>query len=240
MMFLGGGGAITTTVAEYYSDVFSHVVYNELNPAVYSLFSLLINGSKKEKATFFKKAQKWVSREDFNQHKGGEDVYAGYIQTCWSFGNNLDGYLYGRSIEAAKELAHAVIYGELERAKELPFKLESNFINLPIQERRLSFNRVAKKLRKDQAAIFSRVQHIERMDHLRALETLGDSIPSGRIRTSNRSYEEVQLTPASVVYIDPPYFATASYVGKSFDYTAFKEWVCLFSRSGRYGRVEFA
>ncbi len=49
----------------------------------------------------------------------------------------------------------------------------------------------------------------------------------------NRSYDEVEIAPYSVIYCDPPYFNTKSYES-CFDHERFWEWVRVMSSKGHY------
>ena len=82
----GGGGAITH--AAVLSGKYRHVHYNELNPLVCKGFEMAINGG-------FKDETRWISREDFFR-LWNTDPYAAI---CFSFGNNLRDYIYGKDIE---------------------------------------------------------------------------------------------------------------------------------------------
>lgn len=125
----GGGGSVSTTVARKHKETFSEVLYNELNEAVCSLFKLLVSGSTKEKAAFWKKAETWISREQFMKEKDGSDAWAGYLQTCWSFSNSGIGYLFHKEVESTKEvLWRTLVKGDRGSIKQFNITLTDEFL----------------------------------------------------------------------------------------------------------------
>src|SRR3990167_7788583 len=81
------------------------IIANDKNKYVIALLrKVLFDGLPEKEVT------KWVSREKFfdvlkNPDKH-EDWYIGYIQCCWSFGNNQRGYIFGKNIEKIKQAGH--------------------------------------------------------------------------------------------------------------------------------------
>ena len=89
----GGGGAMTHAAA--LSGKYQYIHYNELNPLICKGFKMAVNGE-------FKNERRWISREYFHAHKGGDP----YVAICWSFGNNLRDYLYSKELEPLKKAVH--------------------------------------------------------------------------------------------------------------------------------------
>ena len=89
----GGGGAITHCAV--LSGKYKYVHYNEINPLVVKGFEMAINGE-------FNNENRWISREEFYQLKDTDP----YVAICFSFGNNLVDYLYGKDIEPIKKALH--------------------------------------------------------------------------------------------------------------------------------------
>ena len=97
----GGGGAINFEALK--RKQFKKVFYNELNTGVCELLKKIrTDGVTPE---FYK----WVSRDEFDTHKNDDTWYGGLLATCWSFGNNQKGYLFGAKIEEDKRLLHEVV-----------------------------------------------------------------------------------------------------------------------------------
>lgn len=86
----GGGGAITHCAI--LSGKYKYVHYNEINPLVVKGFEMAINGE-------FNNENRWISREEFYRLKDTDP----YVAICFSFGNNLVDYLYGKDIEPIKK-----------------------------------------------------------------------------------------------------------------------------------------
>ena len=86
----GGGGAITHCAI--LSGKYKYVHYNEINPLVVKGFEMAINGE-------FNNENRWISREEFYQLKDTDP----YVAICFSFGNNLVDYLYGKDVEPIKK-----------------------------------------------------------------------------------------------------------------------------------------
>ena len=87
---LGGGGAITHCAV--LSGKYKYVHYNEINPLVTKGFEMAINGE-------FNNENRWISREEFYRLKNTDP----YVAICFSFGNNLVDYLYGKDVEPIKK-----------------------------------------------------------------------------------------------------------------------------------------
>ena len=86
----GGGGAITHCAV--LSGKYKYVHYNEINPLVVKGFEMAINGE-------FNNENRWISREEFYRLKDTDP----YVAICFSFGNNLVDYLYGKDVEPIKK-----------------------------------------------------------------------------------------------------------------------------------------
>lgn len=86
----GGGGAISHCAI--LSGKYKYVHYNEINPLIVKGFEMAINGE-------FNNENRWISREEFYQLKDTDP----YVAICFSFGNNLVDYLYGKDVEPIKK-----------------------------------------------------------------------------------------------------------------------------------------
>lgn len=208
-LFGGGGSAALYMVSKYpHLDV----VYGELSKAVSALVLHLREGGD---IPF-----EFVSRSEFEAHYRGDDWYAGLLQTCWTFGNNQHGYLYGSDIEVYKKLIHELVVDGVDHTSAISGYLgQPIFMNLKryttMYQRRIVLQR--------QIGDKARLQHIERLERLLkiidmpGISTLG--IEAGK------SYDEVSiLGERPIVYCDPPYENTAEYREGGFDHEAFYDW----------------
>lgn len=185
----GGGGAMSFAAQQ--SGFFDSVHYNELNTAVVALLKKIRTDGVTDE--FYQ----WVDRERFFELIEGDDWLAGLAQTCWSFGNNQKGYLYGRKIEQVKRAAH----DEVMSAGGNAFRLEV------LRER--------KKAGRFDLEHLERLQHLERLEHLE------------RLQITNLDYRTVPITTPpeqTIIYCDIPYQGTAEYKHDGFDHEAFFEW----------------
>ena len=194
----GGGGAISFEFLQ--RKQIKKVVYNELNTGVCELLK------KIQKDGVTKDFYKWVSREEFNEHKNDEDWYGGLLKTCWSFGNNQSGYLFAKDLEEDKRLLHEIIVNRCDTSRQLFKDKFDLFIddfylkNDDIKFRRLDVMKVVKA----QIGRFD-LEQLERLQQLQQLQQL---------EISNKSAFDVIIeTPINetILYLDPPYFNTAKY-----------------------------
>lgn len=194
----GGGGAMSFEFMQ--RPQIERVHYNELNTGVVELLrKIMADGVTDE---FYQ----WVTRDEFNQIKKGDDWRAGLIKTCCSFGNSQKQYLFGRSIEADKELLHRIVVDKCLKSLDAFNVKHGDVINRDvfeietIKERRLFVCRETKK-----TGNMVGLEHLERIEHLERLQHIE------RLKISNQSAFDVQInTPPheTIVYLDPPYQGT--------------------------------
>ena len=213
----GGGGAVSFAAAKYGF----RVIYNEKNIGVSSLMRQLRIGLPDS-------VYKWVSREQFHEHRNDNDWYGGYIQTVWSFGNDQRTYLYGSDIEGIKRAVHHIIVdmdydaletllnemGHPERYCHIKTRLSEV---TDIDTRRLIWQSIWRRDGADR--LYAELEHLQRINSLGALCEEGDGRgllpPLSPINSLTAikcgSYDEVEIRPNSVVYLDPPYDGTEKY-----------------------------
>ena len=231
---LFAGGCAITQIALMRSE-FKNYYCNDIDADGITIFMEAVHGR-------FRNETRWISREDFYRLKDKEP----YVKYCWSFGNRGLQYLYSKELEPYKRACHYAIvfddWKELERLcpeiiNEAKKALEgvSN-----IQQRRLNFGpAVVKKLKKigDWNTVVNNplymschwrggkldgkqndLQSLERLERLQSLESLQ------RLSVSNKSYDEVEILPSSVIYCDIPYYNTDGYAAGGFDHQKFYKW----------------
>ena len=178
----GGGGAITHCAV--LSGKYKYVHYNEINPLVVKGFDMAINGE-------FNNENRWISKEEFYQLKDTDP----YVAICFSFGNNLVDYLYGKDVEPIKKALH---YARVLNNQSL----------LDIELQRVESYERLKRLQSLES--LKRLQSLESLKRLQSLESL--------------NYCDVHIEPNSVIYCDIPYKNTKKYCHNEFDYDKFYEW----------------
>ena len=108
-----GGGAVTHYAL--LSNKFEKVYQNDINKDCLDLF---IDAAKGK----YRNETRWISREDFFKLKDSEP----YVKFCWSFGNNLRDYLYGKDWEQLYKAWHyAIFFDDFELMKSYGVDLSS-------------------------------------------------------------------------------------------------------------------
>lgn len=102
-----GGCAITHRAL--LSQKWQTVIANDINGKYTQLFLSAIHGRYRDE-------KRWISREDFERLKSQD----AFIACCWSFGNNLQRYMYSPAIEPYKRALHyAIVFDDFEPMQEL-------------------------------------------------------------------------------------------------------------------------
>ena len=218
----GGGGAITHCAL--LSGKYKYVHYNEFNPLVFKAFKMAINGE-------FKDETRWISKEDFEKLKDTDP----YVAICFSFGNDLKNYAYNKECEKFKKAVHySIFFDDNSLLKEYIDLSNFNYSSENLKERRLELQRYLtvlfreNKLDKNICEYFycsnNVVSHItqslQRLERLQNLENINNC----GVLLSNLSYEQVPIESDSVIYCDPPYKETDSYLD-DFDHEKFYSWL---------------
>lgn len=167
----GGGGSISFYVLQRYPHIKTH--YNELNTAIVELLRHIQNGG--EIPTTF------VPRAIFSQKINKNDWYAGFLQCCWTFGNNQRSYLYGDKIEEFKQKYHETVIDGIDNIKWLEDYVNDHFSEKDGLSRKiqlfLDFNKydTAYKRRvvlSRQLPIYNQLEHMTRIERLEQLRKL--------------------------------------------------------------------
>lgn len=78
---------------------YEHVHINDINEMMPKAFVKALQGG-------FDNEDRWISREEFFRLKDTDP----YVAICFSFGNNLKNYCYGKDIEPMKKALHYAIF----------------------------------------------------------------------------------------------------------------------------------
>ena len=78
---------------------YGHVHINDINPMMPQAFVKALQGD-------FDDEDRWISREDFFRLKDTDP----YVAICFSFGNDLKTYCYGKEVEPLKKALHYAIF----------------------------------------------------------------------------------------------------------------------------------
>lgn len=210
----GGGGAMSFEFLQ--RPQIERVVYNDLDSGVVSLLRDIAQNGVTEKYL------QWVDRATFHEHKNGDDWFAGFVKTCWSFGNKGDSYLFSEENERLKKPLHlAIVERDAEYIPEvealLGVKIPLGFLKVDnLQERRIALMSDIKRLKVGRVDLqqLQQLQQLEQLERLQRLQRLQQLQRLQRLQISNCSYSDVLInTPISetVIYLDPPYIGTETY-----------------------------
>ena len=102
-----GGCAITHCAL--LSQKWQTIIANDINGKYPQLFLDAVRGKYRDE-------RRWISREDFERLKSQDAFFA----CCWSFGNNLQVYMYSKVIEPYKRALHyAIVLDDFAPMQEL-------------------------------------------------------------------------------------------------------------------------
>lgn len=102
-----GGCAITHRAL--LSKKWQTIIANDINYKYPQLFLDAVLGKYRDE-------RRWISREDFERLKSQD----AFVACCWSFGNNLQGYIYSQAIEPYKRALHyAIVLDDFAPMQEL-------------------------------------------------------------------------------------------------------------------------
>ena len=174
----------------------------------------------------YENEKRWISRDDFNSLKDNDL----YVSICWSFGNNRKDYLYSKEIEPwRKALHYARVLGDNSLLCDFGIKSDGNTKDIKKHHneykdkyikwyiKNVQDNNFCGKINTD----LSRLQHLERLQRLQRLQSLKRL---QRLQISQKSYDEVEIKPNSVIYCDIPYENTKGYSCGDFDFKKFYDW----------------
>ena len=216
-----GGGAMSHCAA--LSGKYQIIHYNEPAPLICRAFRMAVAGQ-------FRSEDRWISREDFARLKSTDP----YVAICWSFGNDLSTYLYGRGLEPLKRTLHHAIFWDdwglfAERWPQLLTETQEAVRGVTDRkQRRLAVMRLV-KIVAGRAAELNSLQSLERLQSLESLERLQSLESLERpqsLEITSASYADLKFARDAVIYCDPPYEGTTcdQYGCPDFDFRHFWDW----------------
>ena len=186
---------------------YEHVHINDINEMMPKAFVKALQGG-------FDNEDRWISREEFFRLKDTDP----YVAICFSFGNNLKDYCYGKDIEPMKKALHYAIFFD-------SYELSDALIGVDLRPIRKCATRQDKYLMAKRL-ISNTSPRLESLERL--LQVKNKAGKTSCLTWSTKDYQDVTIEDNSVIYCDIPYKNTNRYVGKgsNFDYERFYEW-CL-------------
>lgn len=210
------GGGFSVTHAAILASKYKKYHFNEMAPGICDLIQRSINGEFNYKV--FKPS--WISREDFIAKKDTDS----YIRICWSFGNDQKTYLFGKDIEAYKKSMHmAVVFDEFDETAKDFLGIDKWPNNLTHITNKRLYVRQAVRKRKGEIRQLQQLQQLEQLERLEQLQQLERLQRLQRLEFTSTDYRDVIIKPNSIIYCDPPYRNTNTYLTE-FDFNSFDEW----------------
>ena len=195
------------------SKKYNKVIYNEKETLIYNGFKKAINGD-------FKNECRWISRETFNELKTTDP----YVAICYSFGNNLKAYCYSEILEIWKEALHyARVFKDYSKFKEFGINSDGSKSDI-IKNYEIYKKKYAEYVNTNNITTDAlHLGELESMERLTRLESMERLTRLQSIESLNLSYESVDIPKDSVIYCDPPYINTHTYLSE-FDHNKFYDW----------------
>ena len=210
-----GGCAITHRAL--LSQKWQTIIANDINGKYPQLFLDAIHGRYRDE-------KRWISRQDFERLKSKD----AFVACCWSFGNNLQYYMYSKAIEPYKRALHyAIVFDDFAPMQELMPEVAQAVRDaihwIPnTHDRRITAQNVIvktlKRLTDDNFAhpiiqsnpLYQTIRHTSRntlsLKNLESLESLErmERMESLKSLQSLQSLERMQVTSLSYDKIDIP------------------------------------
>ena len=239
-----GGCAITHRAL--LSQKWQTIIANDINGKYPQLFADAIHGRYRDE-------KRWISRQDFERLKSKD----AFVACCWSFGNNLRGYMYSQGIEPYKRALHyAIVFDDFAPMQELMPEVaqavhDAIYWVQNTHDRRITAQNVIVKTLKritddnylhsviQNNPLYRKIRHTSRnapsLERLQSLESLERLQSLESLQVTSLSYDEIDIPDGAVVYCDPPYHACnkSLYDGtaKAFDHNAFYDWCVSVSKT---------
>ena len=130
-----------------------------------------------------------------------------FFRFVWSFSSNLSDYIYGDRYEEIKTTIHDMLISD------------------SFEERYSKYLKFILLLEKNEVDIHS-LENIQSLHNLKNVHFLhNNNNNNNNMKLSSLSYDCVPILSDSVVYADPPYRNTQSYIDQNFDHDAFYDWL---------------
>jgi len=208
----GGGGAMSFEAIQRLQ--IEKVFYNEINRGVVTLLEDIRDNGVTDKY------YNWIDRDTFNENKDKDTWLGGLCKVVWSFGNNQNGYLFGKDIAGDKKILHDIVVNKCE--KSLKIFNEKYELDIEMNQGLFGENRKQRRKRMQNTIVtinnkdrgLENLQRLENLERLQNLENLERLQNLENLEITCQSYSTVNInTPIdeTIIYLDPPYKKTAKY-----------------------------
>lgn len=210
-----GGCAITH--AALLSRRWSRIIANDITDTVNLFKRLITDGVPTEQ-------YRAVSRDEFFLLKDSDPI----VRYAWSYGNDGRSYLWSRDTEFIRLQAVRMLTAPTVSQRRLEYlKFIRLLADLQCPESPESSERLERLERLQSLERLERLQSLQSLESLQRMERLRSPESLERLQSlevMQGDYRNVTIPDGAVVYCDPPYRETASYLTK-FNHDEFYDWV---------------
>ena len=210
-------GGCAVTHAAILSQKYKKFIINDIDGRGADVFYRVIHGERVP--------LEWVSRKEFHERKATDS----FVAVIWSFGNDMNSYIYSAETEDIKHAIHIAItkddYTECEKLN-IAFQPCALPLNR-LLERRLSITSSIKEMNdtlpmktKQIAQALERIERIEAIRQLQRREGILQQVEPVQCV----DYSKVDIPDNSVIYCDIPYKDTTTGGYEAIDYERFYDW----------------
>lgn len=200
----GGGGSISLTAVN--SGKWDEVIYNDRRKTVVELLRALITDSPHIDLTKYV----LITREQFFDWRDNQpdSIERTLVLLCWSFSNNMKYFLWGKKIEAEKQLmTRAIFYGDTGTWYDNLFTVTRN--KQSIAEKYTAYHKWWREMMSTRPQRLEQLERLVQLQQLERLEKLGSLQQLERLEYSTLDYHNLIIRPDDIVYCDPPYVSTS-------------------------------
>lgn len=217
----GGGFAITHCAMVRPEQKWNEYLYNDIRKPIVQMIQNAINGYYNED----KFRPCFITKNDFFRLKDND----GYIQCCWSFGNDQRTYCYAIDIMPMKEIIHNyIVFNQRPDEFTKLFPNTDEYVTADtyhFQARRLQWMKYCKV--NDKSVNDNRLKNLEALGRLNRLCRLNQLTNVDCLQTICESYQNYEYHYGDIVYCDIPYEdsnkAKHEY-GTDFNHKEFYQW----------------
>lgn len=209
-------GGCAVTHAAMLSQKYKRFIINDIDGRGTDVFYRAVRGERIP--------TEWVSRDEFHERKMTDSFTA----VIWSFGNDMDTYIYGAKTESAKHAIHiAITENDYTECEDLNIAVKH--CDLPINklfERRMAITSSIFESNNSLPMHTKQVaQALERVERIQAIQQLQESDALRRLEPIQQlDYSKVEIPSNSIVYCDIPYRDTNTGGYQPIDYESFYDW----------------
>ena len=210
-------GGCAVTHAAILSGKYKRFIVNDIDGRGADVFYRAIRGEKIP--------IEWITRDEFHKRK----VSDSFVAVMWSFGNDMNSYIYSAKTESIKHAIHiAITEDDYTECEELKIKVKPCALPLnQLLERRLFITSSVLEMN-DNLPMKTKqcAQALERAERIKAIQQLErrEDLVQQLEPIQRTDYGKVHIPDNSVIYCDIPYKDTNTGGYEAIDYERFYSW----------------